>query len=198
MGKTGKRTRDPEIDRVMREYWPPYGAVRTRPELEVRGHRRSLSRVQGLAWELGLRRASWSPAEETILRAGIAVHDAAMGISQALAEAGYERNASDVAKRARELGIWDAAERERARAREWNRARTAESHELLVGGPYRALTRSTTWLIRRWHAEGDSAAYLASEMKRPLWFVMDVIARRDWRPRWEAERAARGLVEVSA
>ena len=189
----GKRTRDPEIDQIMRDYWPQYGAVRTQLELEARGHKRSLSRVKGLAWELWLERAAWDQAEDAILRAGIAVHAAAPEISRTLAEAGWDRDVVAVVRRARELGIWNAAERSRARDRAWNQARVAESHEQLVGGEYRVLTDSTAWLIRRWHAQGDSAAYLAQDMKRPLWLVQAIIRREPWQERWQAERVARGL-----
>lgn len=170
----------------MRDTWPLYGSLGALRELEARGYQRDLNAVRDRAWQMSLERAPWDHDEDVILRQCIARGMSALEVSSALRRVGWDRDLRAVADRARELGIWKGRQHTQARA-----------SDALVGGEYRDLTRDTARLIRRWYAEGDSAAYLASEMKRPLWLIKAMIAGQQWCERWEAERAARGL-EASA
>lgn len=169
----------PEENRVLREHWPRYGVARVYQELDARGFFRNVPAIRAHAWALGLERAPWDPAEEQILRDGIQQCMSVPEISEALADAGWDRERREVGAHARELGLWEKRPRLRQRTLDGWR---------LKEGQYRPLTPSTVELIRLWHSRGDSMEYLAEDMQRPLWFVKAVINGEPWQERWEREK----------
>lgn len=177
--------------RIVRDTWPKYGTQAVARRLAECGYQRTDDAISAYAIHaLGLRRAGFDPEEDRILRQGVEAGLTMPQIAQKLAEAGWSRGPKAIGKRARELGIF----RRQPNAHTRPPAYLAK----LKGGPYRWLSPDAPGIIRRWHAEGDSAEYLAKEMKRPLWLVQAIIEGKPWEERWRQERIVRGLEEASA
>lgn len=192
MASRGKDWHDDEIG-ILRELFPKYGTSGVLRALAAHGYRRSPAAVSTAATMQGLRRADFDPAEDRVLREGVAAGLYYAEISARLAEADWDRDAATLGRRARALGIWRRKRASRDKARRHEDTMRAR----LLGGPYRALTDITPWLIRLYYSQGDSAEYIAADMKRPVWLVRAILAGEPWQERWRAERAARGL-EASA